>query len=198
MSSGARPRALLPVTLTAIGVVYGDIGTRPLYALRECFFGSHSVPATPENVLGVLSLIIASQALISGAFSLTQQAIQLGYAPRLDILHTSHHEMGQVYVPQVNWALMVSTIMIVIGFGSSTALAAAYGIAVTLTMVITALLLHVVAIERWHWPQPLAYAVTGVFLTIDLAFFGANAAHHRPTRRGLTARQRLTRAACCW
>ncbi len=82
--------------------------------------------------------------------------------------------MGQVYVPQVNWVLMVSTIVIVIGFGSSTALAAAYGIAVTLTMVITAMLLHVVATERWGWPPVVAYAVTGLFLTIDLAFFGAN------------------------
>ena len=78
-------------------------------------------------------------------------------------------------MPQVNWALMVSTILIVIGFGSSTALAAAYGIAVTLTMVITAVLLQVVATERWGWPPALAYAVTGVFLMIDLAFFGANA-----------------------
>ncbi len=83
--------------------------------------------------------------------------------------------MGQVYVPQVNWALMLSTIAIVIGFGSSTALAAAYGIAVTLTMVITAVLLQVVATERWGWPPAVAYTVTGVFLTIDLAFFGANA-----------------------
>src|SRR5207244_7556131 len=96
--------------------------------------------------------IIASQALISGAFSLTQQAIQLGYAPRLDIEHTSSHEMGQVYVPQVNWALMVSTILIVIGFGSSSALAAAYGIAVTMTMVITALLLYVVSTVCRQWP----------------------------------------------
>ena len=106
----------------------------------------------PLVVLATAAAIIASQALISGAFSLTQQAIQLGYCPRLDIEHTSHHEMGQVYVPQVNWALMVSTIVIVIGFGSSTALAAAYGIAVTLTMVITAMLLQVVATERWGWP----------------------------------------------
>ena len=84
--------------------------------------------------------------------------------------------MGQVYVPQVNWALMVSTIAIVIGFGSSSALAAAYGIAVTLTMVITAVLLHVVATERWRLAAAAwRYAVTGVFLTIDLAFFGANA-----------------------
>jgi KUP system potassium uptake protein len=126
-------------------------------------------------VLATAAAIIASQALISGAFSLTQQAIQLGYCPRLDIEHTSHSEIGQVYVPQVNWALMLSTIGIVIGFGSSTALAAAYGIAVTLTMVITAVLLQVIATERWRWPPAVAYTVTGIFLTIDLAFFGANA-----------------------
>jgi KUP system potassium uptake protein len=129
----------------------------------------------PLVLLATAAAIIASQALISGAFSLTQQAIQLGYSPRLDIQHTSYHEMGQVYVPQVNWALMVSTIVIVIGFESSTALAAAYGIAVTLTMVITALLLQVVATDRWGWPPAVAYAVTGLFLIIDLAFFGANA-----------------------
>ncbi len=129
----------------------------------------------PLVVLATAAAIIASQALISGAFSLTQQAIQLGYCPRLDIEHTSHHEMGQVYVPQVNWALMISTIVIAVGFGSSTALAAAYGIAVTLTMVITAVLLQVIAIERWGWSPLVAYLVTGVFLTIDLAFFGANA-----------------------
>jgi KUP system potassium uptake protein len=128
----------------------------------------------PLVALATAAAIIASQALISGAFSLTRQAIQLGYCPRLDIEHTSSHEIGQVYVPQVNWALMVSTILIVIGFGSSSALAAAYGIAVTLTMVITAVLLHIVATERWHWPPAVAFMVTGVFLTVDLAFFGAN------------------------
>ncbi|HET7696699.1 MAG TPA: potassium transporter Kup [Vicinamibacterales bacterium] len=125
--------------------------------------------------LATAAAIIASQALISGAFSLTRQAIQLGYAPRLDIAHTSSHEIGQVYVPQVNWALMLSTIAIVIAFGSSTALAAAYGIAVTLTMIITAILLHVIATERWRWPVWIAFTVTGIFLSIDLAFFGANA-----------------------
>jgi KUP system potassium uptake protein len=124
--------------------------------------------------LATAAAIIASQALISGAFSLTRQAVQLGYSPRLAIDHTSAQEMGQVYVPQVNWGLMVATIAIVIGFGSSTGLAAAYGIAVTLTMVITALLLHVVLTERWKWPLPVALLVTGVFLSIDLAFFGAN------------------------
>jgi KUP system potassium uptake protein len=124
--------------------------------------------------LATLAAIIASQALISGAFSLTQQAIQLGYAPRLDIEHTSSHEMGQVYVPQVNWALMVATIVIVIGFESSDALAAAYGIAVTMTMLITTVLLYVIAVERWRWPKPLALGITAVFLAIDATFFGAN------------------------
>src|SRR4026209_590417 len=125
----------------------------------------------PLVALATAAAIIASQALISGAFSLTRQAIQLGYSPRLDIEHTSSEEIGQVYVPQVNWALMVSTIVIVIGFKSSTALAAAYGIAVTLTMLVTTVLLHVVATERWHWPPAIAFAVTGLFLAVDLAFF---------------------------
>ncbi len=129
----------------------------------------------PLVVLATAAAIIASQALISGAFSLTRQAVQLGYCPRLAVDHTSAEEMGQVYVPQVNWALMVCTIAIVIGFGSSASLAAAYGIAVALTMVITALLLHVVLTERWRWPLPLALLITGTFLAIDLAFFGANA-----------------------
>jgi KUP system potassium uptake protein len=129
----------------------------------------------PLVALATAAAIIASQALISGAFSLTRQAVQLGYCPRLDIDHTSSDEIGQIYVPQVNWALMVCTVAIVIGFGSSSGLAAAYGIAVTLTMIVTAVLLHAVAIERWHWRRPLVFAITGLFLTIDVAFFGANA-----------------------
>jgi KUP system potassium uptake protein len=144
-------------------------------AARQPFFLlAPSWALFPLVGIATAAAIIASQALISGAFSLTQQAIQLGYAPRLNIEHTSSHEMGQVYVPQVNWALMMSTILIVIGFGSSSALAAAYGIAVTMTMVITAVLLHVIAVERWKWPTPVALAITLVFLTIDLTFFGAN------------------------
>ena len=148
---------------------------RPEAAEQPFFLLAPGWALLPLVVLATAAAIIASQALISGAFSLTQQAIQLGYCPRLDIEHTSHHEIGQVYVPQVNWALMISTILIVVGFGSSAALAAAYGIAVTLTMVITAVLLRVVAAERWGWHPALAWGVTGLFLTIDLAFFGANA-----------------------
>jgi KUP system potassium uptake protein len=129
----------------------------------------------PLVVLATAAAIIASQALISGSFSITRQAIQLGLAPRLDVEHTSAREMGQIYVPQVNWALMCATLVMVVGFGSSSAVAAAYGIAVTLTMVITVLLLYVVMTERWLWPKPAALTVLVVFLTIDLAFFGANA-----------------------
>jgi KUP system potassium uptake protein len=128
----------------------------------------------PLVILATAAAVIASQALISGAFSLTRQAIQLGYAPRLDVEHTSSEAMGQIYVPQVNAALALGTTLIVIGFKTSSNLAAAYGIAVTMTMVITALLLYVVAVERWRWPVPLAIAVTGTFLLIDCAFLAAN------------------------
>src|SRR5262245_32606328 len=129
----------------------------------------------PLVAIATAATIIASQALISGAFSITRQAVQLGLAPRLDVQHTSAKEMGQVYVPRINWALMLATVLIVIGFRSSGAMAAAYGIAVTLTMIITVLLLYVVMTERWRWPVPVAGLVMGGFLTIDLAFFGANA-----------------------
>jgi KUP system potassium uptake protein len=142
--------------------------TQPFFLLAPTWF------LYPLVGLATLAAIIASQALISGAFSLTRQAILLGYAPRLDIAHTSSHEMGQVYVPQVNWALMVCTIAIVIGFKTSTALAATYGIAVTITMVITAILLHVVMTERWKWPAAVAFTITGVFLLIDVTLMGAN------------------------
>ena len=146
----------------------------PEAAHQPFFLLAPSWARYPLVALATAAAIIASQALISGAFSLTRQAIQLGYSPRLDIQHTSQQEVGQIYVPQVNTALAVGTILIVIGFRSSSALAAAYGIAVTMTMVITTLLLHVVATERWHWRLPVALAVTSVFLAIDLSFFGAN------------------------
>jgi KUP system potassium uptake protein len=129
----------------------------------------------PLVAIATAAAVIASQALISGAFSITRQAIQLGLVPRLDVEHTSAHEIGQIYVPQVNWALMAATVLIVVGFGSSGAVAAAYGIAVTLTMIITVLLLYIVETERWRWPKPAALALMLVFLGIDGAFFGANA-----------------------
>ncbi|MDQ3804132.1 MAG: potassium transporter Kup [Acidobacteriota bacterium] len=128
----------------------------------------------PLIALATSAAIIASQALISGAFSLTMQAVQLGFMPRLKIEHTSSTQMGQIYIPALNWALMVGCIAIVVGFGSSSSLAAAYGVAVTATMVITTVLLGVVEREKWGWSLPLALALTGFFLAIDLAFFGAN------------------------
>jgi KUP system potassium uptake protein len=128
----------------------------------------------PLIALATCAAIIASQALISGAYSLTMQAVQLGFMPRFKIEHTSSTEMGQIYIPALNWALMIGCIATVVGFGSSSNLAAAYGVAVTATMVITTILLGVVEREKWGWSLPLALALTGFFLVIDLAFFGAN------------------------
>ena len=128
----------------------------------------------PMVVLAAMATVIASQAVISGAFSLTMQAIQLSYSPRLEIDHTSPTEIGQIYLPGINWALMVSCIVLVLGFQSSSALAAAYGVAVTTTMVITTLLLYVVMRERWHWSRRISMLLCCFFLVIDLAFFGAN------------------------
>ena len=128
----------------------------------------------PLVVLSTMATVIASQAIISGSFSLTRQAVQLGYLPRVGIVHTSKSEIGQIYIPSVNWLLMISTIGLVLSFHSSTNLAAAYGIAVTTTMLITTLLAFVVAYRRWKWPLWAALGVTLMFLCVDLAFFGAN------------------------
>jgi KUP system potassium uptake protein len=128
----------------------------------------------PLVVLATAATIIASQAVISGAFSLTRQAVQLGYLPRMKIVHTSPKQIGQIYIPQINWLLMLSTIGLVLGFGSSSKLAAAYGVAVTTTMVITSILFYVNARERWNWSRLEAGLLVGLFLLVDLAFFGAN------------------------
>jgi KUP system potassium uptake protein len=124
-------------------------------------------------LLATMATVIASQALISGAFSLTTQAMQMDYLPRVAVLHTSSSQMGQVYVPIVNWILMISCIGLVIGFGSSSKLAAAYGIAVTMTMAITTLLLMAVAQGRWGWSKLRTYALGVPLLIIDLSFVGA-------------------------
>jgi KUP system potassium uptake protein len=129
---------------------------------------------TPLAVLATMATVIASQALISGAFSLTAQAVQLDYLPRLDIRHTSAAHIGQIYVPLVNWLLMIGCVALTIGFGSSSKLAAAYGIAVTTTMAITTLLFFRVVVDRWGWPIPKALAVIVPLSLIDLAFFTAN------------------------
>jgi KUP system potassium uptake protein len=128
----------------------------------------------PLVIIATLATIIASQALISGAFSLTAQAVQLGYLPRTRIFHTSATEAGQVYIPTVNWLLMVAAVGLVIGFKTSGALAAAYGIAVSTTMVVTTVLIFVVMRERWKWAIPAAVSLTAAFLVVDTAYFAAN------------------------
>ena len=128
----------------------------------------------PLVILATMATIIASQALISGVFSLTQQAVQLDYLPRIRIDHTSHQHSGQIYVPLVNWALMIACVGLVIGFKSSTALAAAYGMAVTMTMAITTLIFFRVLTDRWEWPQWKAYLVCAPMLVAELGFLGAN------------------------
>ncbi|TNJ40133.1 potassium transporter Kup [Chlorobaculum thiosulfatiphilum] len=128
----------------------------------------------PMVILATLATIIASQALITGVFSLTQQGIQLGYIPRLTVRHTSASHIGQIYVPAANWSLMFATIALVAGFGSSSKLASAYGVAVTATMLISAVLFYYVARDLWNWNRTAINLLMGFFLIIDLSFFGAS------------------------
>ena len=125
--------------------------------------------------LATCATVIASQAVISGVFSLTRQAIQLGYLPRMDIRHTSASEIGQIYIPAINWALMIGVAVIVVAFGSSNALAHAYGFAVTGAMTIDCILAAVVARWIWRWNRWVTYSVFGGFLLVDFAFFSSNA-----------------------
>jgi len=147
-----------------------EAAANPFYAL---------VPATlliPMVILATMATVVASQALISGAFSLTRQAVQLGYAPRLTIVHTSGKAEGQIYIPEVNQLLMVACVALVINFKASSGLADAYGIAVTGTMAITSVLFYFVARRRFGWPAWMVTTLVGLFLVFDLAFFAACAA----------------------
>jgi KUP system potassium uptake protein len=128
----------------------------------------------PMVALATLATVIASQAVISGAYSLTRQAIQLGYCPRLMVEHTSEKEIGQVYLPWINWGLCIAVVGLVLGFGSSSNLAGAYGIAVTATMAIDSLLIFFVMRRLWRWPLWIAVLLSVLFLFIDLSFFSAN------------------------
>lgn len=176
---------LLPIRLTWFGLV--------LPALLLNYFGQGALlinqPQAVDNpfflmgpdwalypmvIIATMATIIASQAVISGAFSLTRQAIQLGYIPRMRIEQTSSKEFGQIYLPAINWTLMVACIGLVLGFGSSSNLAAAYGVGVTTDMVFTTILFAVVLRIRWNWSIPATFFLTGIFLIIDLAFWGAN------------------------
>lgn len=128
----------------------------------------------PVVILATLATIIASQALISGVFSLTAQAVQLDYLPRIAIRHTSQQHSGQIYVPLVNWVLMVACVGLVLGFQTSSNLAAAYGIAVTMTMAITTLIFYRVLTDNWNWSRAKAMAVCVPMLFIEFGFLGAN------------------------
>lgn len=170
--------AWFALVLPALVVSYFGQGALVLgdpSAAAQPFFGLvHGWARLPLVVLATLATIIASQALISGAFSLTRQAVQLGYLPRMDIEHTSETEVGQIYIRGLNWILMSACIALVLGFRTSSNLAAAYGVAVTTTMVFTAILFCVVARARWGWSLPAVIAIGTFFLGIDLAFWGAS------------------------
>jgi len=180
----------------------GHFGRRPLRvawigfvlpALVLNYFGQGALLlATPEAVenpfyrlapswalypmigLATVATVIASQAMITGAFSITRQAIQLGYVPRMNISHTSEREIGQIYIPFINWALLIGVLALVVGFQSSSNLAAAYGIAVTATMTIDTVLMFFIARALWSWSLPLTLLVTGGFFVVDVALFGSN------------------------
>ena len=142
--------------------------SNPFYLLAPASF------QWPLLIIATAAAVVASQALISGAFSLTQQSIQLGYSPRMQIIHTSKHEAGQIYIPEVNKALMVGCLLLVVAFKNSSALSAAYGIAVTGTMAITTVLFAVVARSRWNWSLLHVGLLTAFFMLIDMAFLIAN------------------------
>jgi KUP system potassium uptake protein len=146
----------------------GDEVGRPFFRLAPAW------AVTPLAVLATMATVIASQALITGAFSLTAQAVQLDYLPRLAVHHTSRSHIGQIYVPLVNWLLMIGCVGLVLAFRSSSSLAAAYGIAVTMTMAITTLLFFRVLIDRWEWSLAKALTVTVPLFLVDLAFLAAN------------------------
>jgi KUP system potassium uptake protein len=145
------------------------------FANQDWFFlMAPGVFRVPLVIIATLATIIASQAVITGAYSLTQQAIQLGFLPRLRIRQTSADHSGQIYLPSINWLLLAGVLVLVVQFRTSSAMAAAYGIAVTGTMVITTCLAYIVARHRWHWGRAQAIVVILPFLTLDLIFFGAN------------------------
>lgn len=140
----------------------------PFYLLAPAWAG------LPLMILATLATVIASQAVISGAFSITRQAVQLGYCPRMTIIHTSGDEVGQVFIPTVNWMLMVAVFLLVVAFQSSSALASAYGIAVTGTMLVTTILAFFVIQRLWQWRPIASLLFLAIFLTVDLLFFSAN------------------------
>ncbi|TMH57603.1 MAG: potassium transporter Kup, partial [Betaproteobacteria bacterium] len=178
---GATPirRAWLFFVLPALVLNYFGQGALIIHdpaAIKNPFYLlAPSWALLPLVVLATCATVIASQAVISGAFSLTRQAIQMGYCPRLTITHTSDRQIGQIYVPFINWTLMCAVMLLVVGFQSSSNLAAAYGIAVTMALTIDSLLIYVVLTRLWHWNQIGALAIVIPLLVIDLLFLSSNA-----------------------
>ena len=225
---GVRPIRLVWFSLVLPALVLNYLGQGALLlqnpaAITNPFFELAPTWARyPLVLLAAAAAVIASQALITGAFSLTMQAVQLGYIPRVAIRHTSASTMGQIYVPLVNWLLMVSCVALVLGFKSSSNLAAAYGVSITSTMLITTVLFYVIARWRWRWNAWVVGLLAGAFLSIDLAFFFANFAKifhggwlpllvasrsvshhdHMAARAGCSSQrswaQRCCRWICCW
>ncbi len=177
---GVRPIRLVWFSLVLPALVINYFGQGALLlakpeALENPFY--YLAPQwalIPLVLLATAATIVASQAVISGSFSITSQAVQLGFCPRLSVSHTSAKERGQIYVPAVNWLLMICCIGLVIGFGSASNLASAYGFSVTTDMVITTFLFFFVLIDRFQWSKGKALLLCGGFLVFDLAFFGAN------------------------
>jgi KUP system potassium uptake protein len=177
---GARPIRIAWFTIVFPALVLNYLGQgalllhSPASTEHPFFLLAPRWAQYPLVALATVATVIASQAVISGAYSLTRQAVQLGYAPRIVIRHTSAREIGQIYIPSVNWTLMFCAIGLVVVFKASTNLAAAYGVAVTATMAITTALLAVVERELWKWKIATIAAVTAPLLAIDLSFFAAN------------------------
>jgi KUP system potassium uptake protein len=153
---------------TALLLDGGDAAANPFYHLAPTW------ALYPLVALSTLATVIASQAIISGAFSLTRQAMQLGWFPGVEIRQTSREEYGQIYVPAVNWTMMILTVALVVAFRNSDRLAGAYGTAVSTTMMLTTVLLYDVMRRIWHWPRWLALLVFGAFMLVDVTFFSAN------------------------
>ena len=177
---GRRPITLAWLCLAFPALILNYLGqgalmlSDPRMADNPFYYMAPDSLRLPLVILATVATIIASQAVITGAFSVVQQAIQLGLMPRLHITHTSERAAGQIYVPFMNWTLMVLVILLVLGFRESTNLAAAYGIAVTGTMFITALNLGVLARKVWNWPMPVVIVVIGGFMLIDGVYFASN------------------------
>jgi KUP system potassium uptake protein len=178
---GASPirRAWLAFVMPALVLNYFGQGalvlSDPAMIRNPFYLLAPSWALVPLLVLAAAAAIIASQAVISGAFSLTRAAIQMGYCPRLNIEHTSEKTMGQIYVPFINWTLLAAVVLLVIGFRGSENLAAAYGIAVTLAMLIDSILIYVVMRQLWLWPRAIALAIAVPLVIIDLALLSSNA-----------------------